>query len=117
MRGELHKMVKEYGVDLSSQKYRQNHSAQNFRTGPSVGDCQVKDYGIQNPKPIGVYASSLDEPFGTLVKQWIVLDPESDGFFDKGRAAGRIQRGMAVFSFNGETREHKYYLEGRDDGV
>jgi len=90
MRGEFHEMVKKYGVDLGSQKDWQHHPAQQFRTGPSVGDRQVKDNGIQNPKPIGVYAGSLDEPFGTLVKQRIVFDREIDGFFDKGRAAGGI---------------------------
>lgn len=117
MRGEFHVMIKEYSVDLGSQKDRQEHQAQQFRTGPSVGDRQVKDHGIHNPKPVGVYAGSLDEPFGTLVKQRIVFYSEIDGFFDKGRAAGGIQRGMAVFSFDGETREHEYYLEGRDDSV
>mmetsp|Transcript_10979 Transcript_10979/g.12667 ORF Transcript_10979/g.12667 Transcript_10979/m.12667 type:complete len:84 (+) Transcript_10979:78-329(+) len=83
-------MVKQNSVDLASQQHRQNHSAQELRPGPSVRHRHVKDQGIHDPKHVGVYAGSVDDPLGTLVEQRIVIDREIDGSGDQGCVTGGI---------------------------
>ncbi len=117
MRGQFHVVVKHDGIELGSQAHWDKNSSHKGWLGPTIGDCQVKNDGIQNPKSVGVYAGCLDKPLGALVKQGVVVDGKIDRVLDKESSAGGIKRPCTVFLLHGEGHEHEKHLKQRDDNV